>query len=103
MAQNNGKKVVKSIPNTYYLSSFIDLNVTGRIPIREQRCEVILMLTELIERGIHKCTHYWPDEDVSENAIFGELEVTVCDKDYKSCYILSRFKIKLRKDTEARN
>lgn len=70
---------------------------------REQRCEVILMLTELMEHGRHKCMHYWPDKDVSTNVIFGDLEVTPVEKDYKSSYIVSRFKIKQRTDLEARN
>ena len=61
------------------------------------------MLTELMEHGKHKCVHYWPDKDVSTNAIFGDLEVTPVEKDYKSSYIVSRFKIKQRTDLEARN
>ncbi|XP_070545308.1 receptor-type tyrosine-protein phosphatase gamma-like isoform X2 [Ptychodera flava] len=61
--------------------------------IWEQNSVIIIMLTNLIEKGKNKCEQYWPSEGTEE---YGSIEVTLEDTNNLAAYTLRRFTIKVR-------
>ncbi|XP_065680365.1 receptor-type tyrosine-protein phosphatase delta isoform X3 [Hydra vulgaris] len=59
--------------------------------IWEQDVPVIVMLTNLVEKGKKKCELYWPTSDAK---IFGDVEVTISATDNFSDYVIRKFSIK---------
>ena len=44
--------------------------------IHQYKVSAIVMLTKLVERGVERCTQYWPDK-IGITELYGELEVTM--------------------------
>ncbi|CAE1276379.1 unnamed protein product [Acanthosepion pharaonis] len=61
----------------------------------EQQGRVIVMLTDMDERGMPKGTPYCPDaEDISSIRLYGDHEVILKTKDFKQEYIASTLELK---------
>ncbi|GAB1610532.1 signaling mucin MSB2-like [Argonauta hians] len=61
----------------------------------EQQARVIVMLTDMDERGMPKGTPYCPDaEDVSSVRLYGDHQVILRKKDFKPEYIVSNLELK---------
>ncbi|KAK2726948.1 hypothetical protein QYM36_007700, partial [Artemia franciscana] len=59
--------------------------------IWEQKVVIIVMITNLIERGRRKCDQYWPNEGTET---YGVLDVTFIKEDVTATYTIRTFKIK---------
>ncbi|XP_019860969.1 PREDICTED: receptor-type tyrosine-protein phosphatase F-like [Amphimedon queenslandica] len=56
----------------------------------EQNSHVIVMLTQLVERGRTKCHRYWPG---AQPEVYGEINVDMLSETEKSDWIVRKFKI----------
>lgn len=100
----NGQK--KSIE--YINANFIDgyqrqrafIGTQGPLPdtfdafwrmIWEQRVSVIVMITNLVERGRRKCDMYWPKDDIET---YGVIQVKFIQEDVMATYTVRTFQIK---------
>ncbi|ESP05502.1 hypothetical protein LOTGIDRAFT_88457, partial [Lottia gigantea] len=52
--------------------------------IFEEKCEKVLMLTNLIESGKYKCERYWPLEEKQD---FGNITVKLVKETIRSYYV----------------
>ncbi|XP_066030559.1 receptor-type tyrosine-protein phosphatase epsilon-like isoform X4 [Pocillopora verrucosa] len=59
----------------------------------EQNCTVVVMITNIIEKGRHKCAMYWPSKQAKSEA-HGPLRVTYLDEEAFAHYTLRRFEVK---------
>ncbi|EFX83408.1 hypothetical protein DAPPUDRAFT_48090, partial [Daphnia pulex] len=59
--------------------------------IWEQRVAVIVMITNLVERGRRKCDMYWPKEGVETH---GVIQVKLVNEDARATYTIRTFSIK---------
>ena len=60
--------------------------------IWQYRVTAIVMLTKLVEKGVERCTQYWPEKmNISE--IYGDFEVTMKDKQKCGDYLKRTFKL----------
>ncbi|XP_078343622.1 receptor-type tyrosine-protein phosphatase epsilon-like isoform X2 [Oculina patagonica] len=59
----------------------------------EQNCTVIVMITNIIERGRHKCAMYWPSRQ-AKSEVHGPLRVTYLDEEAFAHYTVRRFEVK---------
>ncbi|EDO31805.1 predicted protein, partial [Nematostella vectensis] len=65
--------------------------------IWEQNCRVIVMITNIIEKGRHKCAMYWPTKNrKTEN--HGPLTITFVQEETFAYYSIRTFEIKPNKD-----
>ncbi|XP_023332955.1 tyrosine-protein phosphatase 99A [Eurytemora carolleeae] len=62
--------------------------------IWEQRVHVIVMITNLVERGRRKCDMYWPKEGT---ATYGQIDVTLVKEEVRANYTLRQMRVKHRK------
>ncbi|XP_043285168.1 mucin-5AC [Venturia canescens] len=69
--------------------------------IWEQRCKVVIMLTDLVENGVEKCAEYIPPSEVTDcHRIFGDFRVTLKKRETKEKYAISTILLKnLENDT----
>jgi len=51
----------------------------------QQRVDVVVMVTRLVERGKNKCVQYWPSEG---SAVYGDVEVTAAGQCQGRYYVL---------------
>ncbi|XP_040567236.1 putative receptor-type tyrosine-protein phosphatase mosPTP-1 isoform X1 [Lepeophtheirus salmonis] len=66
--------------------------------IWEQNVYVIVMITNLMERGRRKCDLYWPKE-VNSSEVYGHIEVHLAKEEVMANYTIRVMKIKHLKDT----
>ncbi|XP_070557951.1 receptor-type tyrosine-protein phosphatase alpha-like isoform X2 [Ptychodera flava] len=59
--------------------------------IWEQNSIIIIMLTNLVEKGKKKCEQYWPSEGTEQ---YGSIEVTLEDTNNLAAYTIRRFTVK---------
>ncbi|XP_022784569.1 receptor-type tyrosine-protein phosphatase delta-like isoform X2 [Stylophora pistillata] len=59
----------------------------------EQNCTVVVMITNIIEKGRHKCAMYWPSKQ-AKSEVHGPLRVTYLDEEAFAHYTLRRFEVK---------
>jgi protein tyrosine phosphatase len=57
----------------------------------EQNCKVIIMVTNLRERGREQCVKYWPDE--GDIMSFRSLEIRQTESMYHADYTVSKEKL----------
>ncbi|XP_060823650.1 mucin-4-like isoform X1 [Bombus pascuorum] len=58
--------------------------------IWEQQCKVIIMLTDLVENGVEKCTEYIPPSEVTDcRRLYGDFQVTLKKRETKEKYAIS--------------
>ncbi|KAL0267726.1 UNVERIFIED_CONTAM: hypothetical protein PYX00_009910 [Menopon gallinae] len=57
----------------------------------EQRVAIIVMITNLIERGRRKCDMYWPKEGTE---VYGVISVTMVKEDIMATYTIRTFQIR---------
>ncbi|KAK9308085.1 hypothetical protein QLX08_001805 [Tetragonisca angustula] len=58
--------------------------------IWEQQCKVIIMLTDLVENGVEKCTEYVPPSEVTDcRRLYGDFQVTLKKRETKEKYAIS--------------
>lgn len=66
--------------------------------IWEQQCKVVIMLTDLVENGVEKCTEYVPPLEVSDcHRLYGDYQVTLKKRETKDKYAISTLLLKVRK------
>ena len=58
---------------------------------REQNTEVIILLTEMVERGQKRCIPYWPDKDVLNLIRSGDIEIISKQKITREHYQIDEF------------
>lgn len=64
--------------------------------IWEQQCKVIIMLTDLVENGVEKCTEYIPPLEVSDcHRLYGDYQVTLKKREAKEKYAISTLHLKV--------
>lgn len=59
--------------------------------IWEQRVSIIIMITNLVERGRRKCDMYWPKEGVET---YGVIQVKLVEEEVMAMYTVRTFQIK---------
>ncbi|XP_078037506.1 uncharacterized protein LOC144470354 isoform X2 [Augochlora pura] len=63
--------------------------------IWEQQCKVIIMLTDLVENGVEKCTEYIPPSEISDyHRLYGDFQVTLKKRETKEKYAISTIHLK---------
>ncbi|XP_070168254.1 uncharacterized protein [Polyergus mexicanus] len=63
--------------------------------IWEQQCKVIIMLTDLVENGVEKCTEYIPPSEVTDcHRLYGDFQVTLKKRETKEKYAISMLLLK---------
>ncbi|XP_026668282.1 probable serine/threonine-protein kinase DDB_G0282963, partial [Ceratina calcarata] len=63
--------------------------------IWEQQCKVIIMLTDLIENGVERCTEYIPPSEVTDcHRLYGDFQVTLKKRETKEKYAISTLHLK---------
>ncbi|XP_020283740.1 mucin-3A isoform X2 [Pseudomyrmex gracilis] len=63
--------------------------------IWEQQCKVIIMLTDLVENGVEKCTEYIPPSEVIDcHRLYGDFQVTLKKRETKEKYAISTLHLK---------
>lgn len=61
----------------------------------EHNVSVIIMLTNFIENGRHKCVKYWPPAEGKDKIVYGDFEVMKRnEEEVPSCYTLTQLSIK---------
>lgn len=65
--------------------------------IWEQQSKVIIMLTDLIENGVEKCTEYIPPSEVTDcHRLYGDYQVTLKKRETKEKYAISTLHLKVK-------
>lgn len=65
--------------------------------IWEQQCKVIIMLTDLVENGVEKCTEYIPPSEVTDcHRLYGDFQVTLKKRETKEKYAISTLHLKVK-------
>ncbi|XP_076758884.1 uncharacterized protein LOC143428096 isoform X2 [Xylocopa sonorina] len=63
--------------------------------IWEQQCKVIIMLTDLVENGVEKCTEYIPPSEITDcHRLYGDYQVTLKKRETKEKYAISTLHLK---------
>ncbi|CAL7950322.1 unnamed protein product [Xylocopa violacea] len=63
--------------------------------IWEQQCKVIIMLTDLVENGVEKCTEYVPPSEITDcHRLYGDYQVTLKKRETKEKYAISTLHLK---------
>ncbi|XP_024879375.1 mucin-17 [Temnothorax curvispinosus] len=63
--------------------------------IWEQQCKVIIMLTDLVENEVEKCTEYIPPSEVTDcHRLYGDFQVTLKKREAKEKYAISTLHLK---------
>lgn len=65
--------------------------------IWEQQCKVVIMLTDLVENGVEKCTEYIPPSEITDcHRLYGDYQVTLKKRETKEKYAISTLHLKVR-------
>ncbi|XP_076240330.1 uncharacterized protein LOC143182896 [Calliopsis andreniformis] len=63
--------------------------------IWEQQCKVVIMLTDLVENGVEKCTEYIPPSEITDcHRLYGDFQVTLKKRETKEKYAISTLQLK---------
>ncbi|XP_034178317.2 uncharacterized protein LOC117603367 isoform X1 [Osmia lignaria lignaria] len=63
--------------------------------IWEQQSKVIIMLTDLVENGVEKCTEYIPPSEITDcHRLYGDFQVTLKKRETKEKYAISTLHLK---------
>lgn len=72
--------------------------------IWEQQCKVIIMLTDLIENEVEKCTEYIPPLEVTDcHRLYGDFQVTLKKRETKEKYAISSLHLKVKNISNCTN
>lgn len=58
----------------------------------EENCTVVVMITNIIEKGRHKCAMYWPSRQ-TKTEVHGPLRITHLDEEAFAFYTVRRFEV----------
>lgn len=69
----------------------------------QQDSTVVVMVTGLMENGVHKCDRYWPSEDgASGERVYGNLVVTLISTKDAGAYVHSMLQVRSKGEVECR-